>query len=414
MDAEETWYINGGSIKINNVKSSKTVSLVKQSDRVVKVTENGREYYLYASRVANASFTGKVAGFDASTSYSGSALRSVAGGKGWVNVVVKDLDNGSSTTTTTDENGIFTVDDAIPGDDYQITPEGGIPTNVKPLADGDDIGTITIADGVNFKCRITGRNLDSSYNNDSKITDINMLCAKGWYGSPYYGSWLYSSNPSYNFVLSIQNTGNTDATAATYSLSLVGLQLTSGAESDILGTIEPKRSMAINISLRCSSDSITGDYAYKKIYITINDPINNRSWDDSVSLRFFKEIVPIIFTGSANGIVITPSGQTVRPISGIRPNTDYGGYLRGAIIPKLTTGEYLFAFSGATANSESAYSISFRYGNMIQGIPDQDGALGTDTARYEPNNTEDTATVITGGIHAYLHKNDIDYYKFHF
>jgi hypothetical protein len=37
----------------------------------------------------------------------------------------------------------------------------------------------------------------------------------------------------------------------------------------------------------------------------------------------------------------------------------------------------------------------------------------TDTARYEPNDTDQTATVITDmNIVAYVHKNDFDYYKF--
>jgi hypothetical protein len=63
MDTGDTWHITSNAIKINNSVSSKTVLLVKQSDRVAEVTEAGRKYYLYASRVANTSFTGKIAGF---------------------------------------------------------------------------------------------------------------------------------------------------------------------------------------------------------------------------------------------------------------------------------------------------------------------------------------------------------------
>jgi hypothetical protein len=395
------------------------VSLAKQSDRVIEVTDNGRKYYLYASRIANASFTGKIAGFDQPSQ---SIQRAVAGGKGWISVVIEDLnDKTNTTTTTTDGDGNFTAEDMIPGNKYEVTPEGGTPITVTPIGDGDDVGTITVSDGVNFKVSITDRDLDSSYNSGAMDTDLDMLCAKGWYASPNYGGYIYNSNPNYHFVLSIKNTGSIDATAATYTLSFdSGLQSTSGS-SDILGTIEPGKSKEIDISLKCSSDSITGDYAYKKIYITINDPINSRTWNDSVSLRFFKEIVPVVFDGSARGIIITPSGQTVRPYSSIRYDTVGYGAVTGAIMPKLT-GEYLFVFSGATADSESSYSFRFSairydsqgYGHLITDIPDQDGPLGTDLARYEPNNTEDTATVITGGIHAYLHKNDIDYYKFHF
>jgi hypothetical protein len=414
MDASETWYISGGKIKIDGRESSKSVSLEKQSDRVIQVTEGGRKYYLYASRTANASFTGTIAAFD---SVSPPIRRSVAGGKGWAKVVTENLNNGSTQTIQTDDEGKFTVEDAIPGDEYRITPEGGTPVTVTPKGDGDDVGTITVSNGVNFKVGIVGMYLGTSYNNESIDTDLNMLCADGWYESPYYGSYVYSSQPTYPFGLSIRNTGSIDVTAATYMLSFdEGLELTKGNYSGILGTIEPGTSKVININLRCSSGSIVGDYAWKKINITINDPINNRTWNDSVSLRFFKKIASVRFTGSANGIIITPSGQTVRSNSVM--SADYGNIrFTGAAIPKLTGNEYLFVFSGAVADSESVYSFSFikiSYSGTIPDMPDQDGSLETDTARYEPNNTEDTATVITGGIHAYLHKNDIDYYKFHF
>jgi hypothetical protein len=384
MDTNETWYITSSHIAINNNTSSKSVSLAKQSDRVIEVTDNGRKYYLYASRTANASFTGKIAGFEQA---SPSMQRSVAGGKGWLNVVVEDLDNGSATTVQTDGGGNFTADDIIPGDDYEITPEGGTPTVVTPVADGDDVGTITVNDGVNFKVGITGG------------TDLNRLYAGDWRYSSSDGS--YFSEP-YNFGLSIRNTGDTDATATTYELSFdSGLVVVSADYSGILGTIEPEKSKNINIRIGCSSGSITGDYAWKKIGITITDPINNRTWNDSVSLRFFRSSETVSITGSANSMIITPWGQTVRV-----PDYQYSN--RSVIIPRLTGEDYLFVFSGATADSESAYSFSFGSGYY------QDSSLGTDTARYEPNNTEDTATVITGGIHAYLHKNDIDYYRFHF
>jgi len=68
----------------------------------------------------------------------------------------------------------------------------------------------------------------------------------------------------------------------------------------------------------------------------------------------------------------------------------------------------LFVFCGATADTETVYSL--KIGNLSY----QDNALGTDISRYEPNDTENTATVITGGIRAYLHKNDIDFYRFRY
>ncbi|MDR1175654.1 MAG: hypothetical protein LBK83_09340 [Treponema sp.] len=189
MDANETWYISGGAIKVNGAVRSASVSLVKQSDRVIQVTEGGRKYYLYASRIANTSFTGKIAGFEEAAP---SIQRSVAGGKGWINVVVEDLNNGSTQTVQTDDAGEFTVEDAIPGDSYEITPEGGTPVTVTPQGDGDDVGTITVTDGVNFKTSIT--------END---------------GAPF----LYANGTRYDFIIEAANVGTEDCLAATYQLS---------------------------------------------------------------------------------------------------------------------------------------------------------------------------------------------------
>jgi hypothetical protein len=386
IDTNETWYISGNSISCSN-NSEKSVTLLRQSENVIRVTEGGREYYLYASRLPNASFTGKVAGFD---DIQQSMARNVAGGQGSIKVVVESLDNETSTTVTTDNDGDFIVEGIIPGDDYKITPviedsAIGEPVIVTPVADGDDVGTITIVESndLNFKVSI------------GSSGGLSMLSARDY---NTIGS-SSSTNPSYSFTITVQNTGRTDATAATYQLSLDnGLTMTSGLTEGILGTIEPGRSKTISITLQCSPGSISGDHAFKKIKVTITDPINdNRVWEDSVSLRFFKETIRMRLSNNAQGVVISPANETYR-LSNNNP----------VQIPKLTNGDYLFVFCGATADTEAAYSL------QIADLSYQDNELGIDTARYEPNQTEETAVRITGGIRAYLHKNDIDYYKFSF
>jgi len=379
IDQDEAWYISRNSIRINERQTSKSVTLTRQSNNIIQVKEGGRIYYLYASRIANASFSGKVASFDDPASRS--MARSVAGGKGWAKVVVENLDNGTSVTTTTDAEGEFTVDNIIPGDSYKITPEQGEPVIFTPVGNGDDTGTITVVEGddVNFKVSIAR----SDYNS----TDMTMLETQRYNDT---GSFDFS----YNFKITIQNTGKRDVTAATYQLSRdSGLSMVSGSSSGVLGTIEPGKSKTIDIKLRCSSGSINGVSEFKKINVTITDTIASRTWNDSVSLRFFKETISMgSLSGNARGMLITPANEARRSISGF--------------VPKLNNEDYLFVFCGATADTEGAYSL------RVLDLPYQDAALGTDLARYEPNDTEETAAVITGSIRAYLHKNDIDYYRF--
>ena len=60
MDTGENWYISNNSIQIDDsIKSG--VSIRKQSSKVIEVTEDGRKYYLFASRVNNARFNGSIA-----------------------------------------------------------------------------------------------------------------------------------------------------------------------------------------------------------------------------------------------------------------------------------------------------------------------------------------------------------------
>jgi hypothetical protein len=66
-------------------------------------------------------------------------------------LIVKNLYNtAQELVSMTDDSGNSTVEDAIPGDAY-ITAAPAI--TVRPQADGDNIGTITL--GTNFKASIS-------------------------------------------------------------------------------------------------------------------------------------------------------------------------------------------------------------------------------------------------------------------
>ena len=262
MDTGDTWYIGGNYI---TGSPSTEAKLSRQSENVIEVTaEGGQKYYLYASRTANASFTGRVVGIEQTNQ--SSIQRTVQNGKGWIRVVVEDLHSGEKSATTTDGDGNFEVIDAIPGDDYLITPEGGEGAIVTPIVDGDDVGTITVTSGLNFKTTIRAR---------SSSVDMARLFANG---------------TNYDFTIEVANTGSIDCTAAVYTLDFPeGLTAVSVPESRILGTIEPDRKRTIDITVACPS--IAEEYEFKKIAVTIDDPLSGNTWKDLVSLRFHRATV---------------------------------------------------------------------------------------------------------------------------
>jgi hypothetical protein len=366
MDTGDKWYISDNALKVNGTEAPTSAVLTKQSDRVIEVTDGGRKYYLYASRTATASFTGVIVG-DAA----GSA-RAIGGGLGGVRVAIENLVNkANELTTNTNADGQFTADGVILGDAYKLTPEGGTSVTVIPTSNGDDIGVVAITSGVNFKTSLTPAQ------SSADMTELYV-------------------NTDYQFDLEFENTGDEDCPAPSYTITAPsGLSIT-GNRQGILGTIEPGVKKSVPISVRCSA--VAGDYEYKKINVTIRDG-TGKTWEDSVSLRFYRETLDFNIKAEkpVSGIVIAPDAKTYS-------FTDVTDGVVSA--PRRTTGDYLVVFSGATIETETRYSLGI-------GV-EADGYFSTfiDTSRYEPNNAEGAAVALnTQNIMAYLYKNDIDYYR---
>jgi hypothetical protein len=369
MDTGDVWYIASNYISVSDPEN--IVALERQSNNVTEVSlKGGRKYYLYASRIANTSFSGKIAAFETGT---GQSARAVGSSLGGISVVVSNLnDKANELTSTTEADGSFTVDDAIPGDSYEISVEGQT-TTVTPIADGDDIGTITLTDGINFK---------TSIKPTSSSVDMQRL---------------YANLNIYDFTITIQNTGDADCLAATYTLDFDDdLIVASQPSSPVLGTIEPGKSRIIELSLGCKL--VQSEYAFKKIGVRVTDEINKKTWEDSVSLKFNK--TPVNFNIKANskvsGVVITPNANAY----------SFSGTSSSLTMP-WSTRDYLVVFSGATADTEVIYSLG------INVMADDNFDSFADPGNYEGNNTEDAAMAIrmSDKIMSYLHKNDIDYYK---
>jgi len=384
MDTGENWYISNKSILVNK-DTKRNVSLKKQSDRVIEVTEEGRKYYLFASRVNNGRFTGSLANM---LSTGRQTIGRTISGIGGINITIGNLGNSAdSSTTKSDDKGVF-VFEGTPGDNYIVTVDEQN-TVITPNANGDDIGTITVTNGLNFKVSI------------KSLSDLQSLYAGIGGGG-------------YDFTIEIENTGTEDCTAAQYNIVLGdGLTLVSGLTIGLVRTIEPGKKREIPITLKC--DPISNEYVFKKLAITIEDSFTHKIWEDSVSIKFNQATVNFTVKSQSpvNGIVITPNGKAYH-----FQTDQYYGYWAGQPSGKYTAAvavpwsdkDFLIVFSGAVADTETVYA----FGVNSPGIPYGYYWAGfLDAANFEPNNTESNATTIQSGakILSYLHKNDIDYYR---
>jgi hypothetical protein len=393
MDTGNTWYIASNYITTSDSRNN--ITMQKQSENVISVTRNSSVFYLYASRIPNGSFSGSIVGMnDVSPALNS---RAVGGGNfGSIELIVSNInDRANETQVTTDDSGNFTADGVIPGDGYEIIGDGfSIP--VYPNNSGEDIGTVTVTDGVNL---VTSIRPQATYTTSSEYYDMMRL---------YPGT-------EYNLKIVVENVGTGDSGAAQYKLTLPeGLEILENTTTSkqtnttgMLGTIEPGKTREILIKVKC--DGITGEYDYKNIGIETRDA-RGKTWEDSVSLKFNREYVTfnVVSEGAISGVVIVPNVKAYHFLT--RSTYDYTAgkyfYTSEINVPKYSV-DYLIVFSGATTASESYFSFA------VDQEAEKDFDKNFNWGEYVDNTTETRAANVAPDDHVtyYLAKNDIIYYK---
>jgi len=370
---------NGVEGRAEQVREIKRISGNVISLKIDRGQNPINSYLLYPKRIPSASFTGKIAAFEQSRAIQ----RAVAGGKGWVKVVVDDLNNGTTVTTTTDGEGIFIVNEVIPGDTYGVTAEGQT-VEITPQADGDNIGTVTLSDGLNFKASI------------EPSKDI-----------------MLADGTKYSRKIQIRNIGTQTAIACNYQITPEGGAPVSG----IIGTLAPGASATVDVSVNCST--INEEKIFKKYTIIVNDTINNKTWDDSVSFLFYKSTITL--TAMSDFISSTSNYGVHNLVQGIIISPEKIGYFFETVtiatqnssktitLPRLK-GNYLIAI--VTSSKETVYGIdmSIFSTHLNESSFISQASSFIDTGRFEPNDIEGDAKQVSAPIIAYLHKGDVDYY----
>ena len=381
---------------LNSVKNTditaQVVGVEKASENVIFLKINRgldpiNTYILYPKRIANSSFKGTIVSLDSpkpaiKNQADLNLSRAAIGG---IDVIVENLDSAlPGKTVITDENGDFTANNTISRDNYRITAEGQI-VDVTPQVNGDNVGTISITSGLNFKVSVTPSN--------------DLLLAGG---------------TNYSRSIIIKNIGTQTASAVSYQITPEG---ESTLSSGILGTIAPGASKTVNITAKCNS--ISGEKAFKKYNVVITDPINSKVWSDSFSLLFYKSTMTLTFMSNylqtipnygirtaMRGVVISPERIGYVFVGGTETTS-----LKNTItLPKIS-GTYIIAV--VWSNYETVYGIDMSIfpTHLSDASFLTQAASFVDTGNYEPNNTEAEAVTITTPIISYLHTGDIDYYK---
>jgi len=387
MDTGDTWYFASNYRIAAGTYYTTAVNMEKQSDNVIKITEGtGPKYFLYASRIRNSTFGASAVNEDGSRSLFARVLNVPKGTTALVEAVKNGMDKQ---TVEIGDEGELEAENIIAGDDYIVTIDN-YEFVVTPNTDGDNVGTLTLTDGVNMKTSIVPQ-------------------------SPYTDMMRLYSGESYNLTIKFTNVGNTPSTAMSYWLrSPPGLKIIGNTNSPSLltsgnlKTFMPGDTQNVNITILC--ESISEEFEFKDIIIETQD-VNGKKWTDSVSLKINREWVTFNVRSdrAINGVVIVPNGkayyfQTAAGTGGL--------FLAKIVVPKKYRKDYLVVFSGASAATETMYSFA------VDRVPAANFSdyLIINLNQYRPNGTEGQAAAISYDqeVMAYLLKDEANYYKVRF
>jgi len=384
MDTGDIWNFASNYRMIGNSYYATPVNMIRESQNVIKVTEGTQVYFLYASRVRTSTFEALAVRDDVSRALISRAVNVPKGTKAVIEAVKNGVDKQ---TVEIGDNGDFEAENIIAGDDYVVTIEQNKFT-VTPNTDGDNVGILTLTNGVNIKTTIIPQ---------SSSTDMMRL---------------YSGD-SYNLTIKFTNIGKNISTAMEYQFTLPpGIEITGNTNSPsrlIAGDLQsfmPGQTRDVNVTIRCGA--ISRDFEFKNIIINTED-FYGKKWTDSVSLRVNREKTTFNIRSNLaiNGVIIVPNGKTYY----FRTSGSGSLFSANITVPKYLK-DYLIVFSGASANTEPKYSFAV---DKIPAINFNDYSI-TDLNKFWPNSTEEQASMVNHNqeVMAYLVMNQANYYRVRF
>lgn len=390
MDTGDEFYIDGNSI-YKSSSSNKKYSKIQDgisgySLENTFILKNGNKRYFKKGGVSR-DFSIKIAGF--ADSYSRTARAASTGQQGITGRRENSNNPSDTETTTSDEDGKTNFTDAVADDPQTITIHDNTSIVVTPEYDGQDMGTIPIVEDGMYGFKTT-------YTIDG---DAQGFC----YGNLY---------KIYTLELNLNNIGSITCATSTYEITCEdpNLNFISGSLDGNFSSIEPKASKTLKFEVYYGC--LDEEYVDVPIKISIIDSKYQRTWNDSITLRFHKGLVALKVnsrnfdsnsSAKLNGFFIYPDGRSKR-------FTVQSGNVSTITIP-WSTKDYIIAFSGATASNEMAYSFGF---SETATLADLSGTWSIeDIIAYESNNTVADAYKITdlsNSVKAYLSDGDIDFY----
>lgn len=312
-----------------------------------------------------------------------------------IDVVLINLANGQTETTSTNSDGNFEISDVEPGD-YELNAEDGsggvIDATINAKPSPTNIGNYTLVDAQEY-------NFKSSF----------VATENNGYSFEHHQPFLFADLTSYRGQIEIANIGTSLVEGAYVSINfnhptIYSVELDDGADRGdgqweaIINSVAPDSSAMLSIS-NLRFNPINSNETTVEIPITISDSRGN-SWDDHLQLKLYKRRLNINIRGDRSGNLygkfVFPDSSVVHFNKGLNFETYYDE------LPYLAGQSYQFVFF--TDNDEMVYSVG-----LNQHPPET--ADFTNTGASEPDDLPEQSTLVTAGeqITSYLSAVDYDY-----
>ena len=353
------------------------------------ILKNGSTVYFRKGGSAR-DFSMKVSGFSDSRT-----ARSISTGKQGISGRRENKENkDDNQSATSDSSGTLTFTGAVADDTQKITVEG-TSVEITPQYNGENLGTIPITENGTYGFKTT-------YSIDS---DEQGFCFGNYY-------------KTYTLKLNLNNIGSATCKTSEYEVSCTNSNLifVSGEKSGNFSSIEAGKSKQISFTVKYGK--LDTEYVDVPINISITDSQYQRTWEDSVSIRFYKGLVNLKVnarnfdessSAKLKGFLIYPDGRSKRFTVSHNSTT--------VVSVPWSESDYQLAFSGASSSNEMAYSFGFAAKTSLADLSGTWSARNSTSEKYilayEPNDSFTAAkkiTDLTKPVAAYLQDGDIDFY----
>lgn len=344
-------------------------------------------YRYFRKGGGNRSFSLTTAGF------SNSFSRAVTIGKQGVTGRRQNKNNSADREEkTSDSKGNLEFTDAVADDEQEIiinSDSSKTTITVTPQYDGENVGTVPIVEkgkyGFKTSYKING--------------DAQGFC----YGNSF---------AKYTLQLSFKNVGVEDCAASVYVISCNDSKLK--IDGNVTGNFTTITAGNSNdITLLVQYGTVIDEYVDVPINISITDRKYEQTWEDSVTLRFYKGVINVkvnarnfnsTYGSTLKGFFIYPDGRSKRFTVSNKSSATL-------TIP-WSEKDYILAFSGATADNEMAYSFCI---NDKVPLANLDGIWSLSEMNAYKSNSTKTAYKVTNfsnPVKAYLGAGDVEFFTF--